>query len=250
MVCKKTLLGCVSLLALSSAAQAERISIPVEALLAPTVGYEAKNDIQVVLYGVLPNACYTLDGASAQKDPITNSVSVKQFAFRDRTGVCAEDATLPPHMSAVQPFTNVVSVGRLAVGDFTFIFDVMSGGQAERVLHIASDVTPTVDSLPYASVSNTTLPDVINGKDDLNVTVQGVLTSTCSELNEEVKVMKEADVFVLLPTIKQKFGVFCAQVLIPFEKKINLGKAAPGLYLVHTRSMNGRSLNRVVQVAK
>lgn len=244
------ILSCVSLAAANAATDAGRIEVPVEALLAPTVGYEAKNDIQVVLYGVLPNACYTLAGASVQREPGTNALKVKQFAYRDRTGVCAEDATLPPHMASVVPFTNVVSAGRLAVGDFTFVFDVMSGGVAERVLHVSSDVTPTVDSLPYAAVSNTTAPDVINGTQDLNVTVQGVLTNTCSELNDEVKIMKESDVFVLLPTIKQKLGIFCAQVLIPFEKKINLGKAAPGLYLVHTRSMNGKSLNRVVQVAK
>ena len=248
---RKSVLGSlVGLMVVGGTAYAERVKVPVEALLAPSVGYEAKNNIQVVLYGVLPNSCYTLDGTSIERDSAKNSLKVTQYAFRDRKGVCAQDATLPPHMASISPFTNVVNVGRLAVGDFLFTFDVVGGKEAERVINVASDVTPTVDSMPYATISNAAVPDVINGTQNLEVTVQGVLTSTCDDLNEEVKIMKEQDVFVVLPTVKQKLNIFCAQVLIPFEKKINLGKAAPGLYLVHTRSKNGQSLNHVVQVAK
>jgi hypothetical protein len=65
-----------------------------------------------------------------------------------------------------------------------------------------------------------------------------------------VRVLPEDDVTVLLPTIKVKRDVLCVQMLIPFKKSLDLGSVTPGIHLIHVRSMNGKSVNHVVNVAR
>lgn len=232
-------------------AYAEDVEIPVETLLAPKMGYEQKNDIQVVVYGFLPNSCYDLAHNEIDRNLINRTVKVHQYAYRNREGICeGEDSSLSEEMKQRRPFVKEVSVGRLLVGDFTFIFKKPDGELGKRILNVAPNVKPTVDSLPYAIVSNATVPDVINGADDIQVTIAGTLTSTCMALDDQVRITKEEDVFILQPTVTRKTGDFCAEVLISYRKKVNLGKAAPGTYLIHTRSMNGNAVNRVISITR
>lgn len=227
-----------------------RVEIPVKALLTPAVGYEEKNNIEVVLYGQLPNSCYTVSENLVEKQISGNSIWVRQYAIRDFTGICADESTLPEHMKLPVPFTTEVSVGHLAAGPYRFNYNKLGEGTTSREMNVSKNVTPTGDTLPYAAVSATHSPDVVNGKDRVKVKVSGVLNSSCTRLDSHVRVVKEDDVFVLLPTVKVERGVLCMQMLIPFEKEVDLGTTQPGIHLIHTRSMNGKSVNKVIQVAK
>ena len=227
-----------------------RVEIPVKALLTPAVGFEEKNNIEIVLYGALPNGCYSLAEYTVEKET-SDTIRIRQYAVHETTGMCAEETTLPIQTQMVIPFVQEISVGRLPVGEYKFLFTQLNTGEQVRTMSVAKNVTPTVDSLPYAAVSNVQSPDVINGLDHVVATVTGVLNSTCSKLNDNVRVLRENDVYVLLPTIRVEKHVLCAQVLIPFEKKVDLGPAKqPGIYLIHTRSMNGKAVNKVINVMK
>ncbi len=231
-------------------AHAARVEVGVEALLAPTVGYEQKNNIQVVLYGTLPNKCYSLDEYQVEKDQLGRTVSVRQWAERETSGLCADESHLPPDWKTPIPFMTEVSVGHLPVGNTTFSFMRTGGGVGSRVVRVSPNTTLSIDSMPYAAVSNVGVADVINGTKEIVVTLTGVLNSSCTQLEDEVKVDHESDVFVLLPTVKAKKEGQCLEVLIPFKKKVNLGLAPAGRYLIHARSMNGKALNRVIMVAR
>jgi hypothetical protein len=153
-------------------------------------------------------------------------------------------------VAATMPFSSEVSLGNLAVGDFTVEFEKLHGEKGQRILNVAPNITPRIDSFPYAIISNISAPNLINGVSSIEAVLTGVLTSTCMELNEEVKVVRESDVFVLMPIVKWKSGVVCTDALIPFQKKIDLGTVPPGRYLLHARSMNGKSVNQMIQVAR
>jgi hypothetical protein len=99
-------------------------------------------------------------------------------------------------------------------------------------------------------VTNTTLADVFGGREDVIFDLTGTLNSTCTELDDQVEVVRQDDVYVVLPVMKVKPDVVCAQVLVPFSKKVDLGRLAPGEYLLHVRSMNGSSVNRVFTVTR
>lgn len=226
------------------------VEIPVKALLMPYTGYEEKNTIQAVMFGVLPNSCYTLGHYQTEQNDLSHTIKVRQFAVKQTSGPCAEEATMGEHLKMLVPFTNEIYVGNLPAGDYQFVFNQAGGRQAVRMMNVAPNKTWTVDTLPYALVSNVSAPDVLNGKDELQVVVTGILNSSCTQLNEKVQIENQEDVSVLMPTVSVKPGVVCAQALIPFEKRVNLGKATPGIHLIQSRSMNGRAVNKVVQVSR
>ncbi len=226
------------------------VEIPVKALLMPYTGYEEKNSIQAVVFGALPNSCYTLGHYQTEQNELSHTIKVRQFAIKQTSGVCAEETTMGEHLKMLVPFTNEVYVGNLPAGDYQFVFNQAGGKQAFRMLNVAPNKAWTVDTLPYALVSNVSAPDVLNGKDELQVVVSGVLNSSCTQLNEKIQIESQEDVSVLMPTVSIKPGVVCAQALIPFERRVNLGKATPGIHLIQSRSMNGRAVNKVVQVSR
>lgn len=226
-----------------------RVEIPVEALLTPAVGFEEKNNIQVVLYGGLPNTCYTLGDTTTEKVD-DHTIRVRQFAVKDTAGMCANESSMPIHMQMVVPFMQEVSLGQLGAGDYQFVFNKRGAGNTLRNMNVARNITPETDTLPYAAVSNVQSRDVINGLEHVIVNISGVLNSTCTVLNKKIKVMREDDVLVLLPTVRVRPGVICAQIMVPFEKQIDLGVVPPGIHLIHTRSMNGRAVNKVISVMR
>lgn len=231
-----------------------RVEIPLKTLLSPRYGFEQKNNIDVVLYGALPNGCYTLADTVIEKAADEHTINVKQFANRETQGMCAQASSLTEQMQLVIPFTNDVSMGQLGVGTYNLNYLSEDGTLRARPLEISANITSTPDTLPYAATLAVDAPVMINAGDELKVTIRGLLNSTCTRLNDEVHVLNENDVLVLLPTVHVETGVMCAQVMIPFEKEVNLGKTpqenisenSPAVRLIHVRSMNGKALNKVV----
>ena len=153
-------------------------------------------------------------------------------------------------MRMLVPFTSEFSIGHLTAGDYRLSFTSETSGVQTRQLNISKNISPGVDSLPYAAVSSADAHDVFNGRDTIKVRISGVLNSTCTSIDDKVRILDEGDVFVLLPTIKVKHGILCAQMLTPFEKEVDLGRTTPGVHLIHVRSMNGKSVNKVVIVSR
>src|SRR4051812_49114812 len=68
----------------------ERIEVPVEVALSPVKGFDDNDNIQVVLYGKLPNACYGLDEYQVEKvSGEENFYRIRQFAIKRTDGICA-----------------------------------------------------------------------------------------------------------------------------------------------------------------
>lgn len=227
----------------------EEVEINVESLLAPAVGFDDNDNVQVVLHGYLPNTCYTLGRYSLEYVNGGTEMKVRQFAIRKEDGVCAQGAEMPPHMQMAVPFTAEAPIGRLKVGDYKFDYQSVGGKDRTRALAVSKATTTHIDSKPYAAVTNVIAPDLADVNSEIKVTLSGVLNSTCTEI-DDVKVERQDDTFVVLPTIKVRPGVFCAQMLIPFVREVNIGRAKLGHTLVHVRSMNGSAVNRVVEVFK
>jgi hypothetical protein len=233
---------------------AERVELKLTGVLSPTLGFDDNDQVQVVVHGMLPNACYTVGPTmvlwSKKK---TNEATIRQFGVLQTEGICAtRGEQLPPHMMMAIPYTKVITVGRLESGKYRFNYKAQKGSprgmMKSREIEIVQAQVPAVDSLPYAAVSTAFVPDVVFSGSDLEIKLSGVLNNNCTKLDENVKVEKQGDVIVLLPTVSLIEGVVCAQALIPFEKKVNLGKQLEGYYLIHTRSMNGQAVNHVVDV--
>ncbi|MCM0607367.1 MAG: hypothetical protein KA715_14855 [Xanthomonadaceae bacterium] len=248
----KVLLGFTSLVMSVSIANANpygfKVEVALESLLTPSQGWDDNDHIQAVAFGYLPNGCYTL--ADARVEYLGgNKFSVKQFAHKVTNGLCSYNGEgLLPHMRSRIPFTSEIPIGKLASGGYELAYLKQSSGWGMRYFNVSNSIAPMIDSKLYANVSQEITPDVLNGVDILNVTLKGMLNSACVEL-DKVEIVKENDVYVLLPILKT-VAVACADVLTPFETTLSLGSQAPGNYLIHSRSQNGKSVNHVVRVMR
>jgi len=226
----------------------ERVEISLDNVFAPLHGYDDNDPVEVVFHGFLPNACYTVGDTFYEHADDGTTIRLKQYAVRKRNDVCADGATLPPHLAMAVPFTHSVAIGTLPAADYTLSFRNEEGRDQTRTLNVAHAATSLVDSLPYAVVNTLMVPSIVNAGSSVEVTFSGVLNSSCIDLADQVEVVREKDVIVILPTVSVKSpGIVCTQVLRPFTKTVNVGALSEGDTLIHVRSMNGKSLNAIVQ---
>lgn len=237
--------------------QAGTEDIPLLTVLAPDVGFDTNDNVQVVAYGKLPSACYHLGQATAEATADPHIFNVYQYAARDTSGTCQEGVT-PTAAQAIQaPFTSEISLGQLTTGTYRFNYTQLGPSgtlvAASTSLTVATAAAPTVGDIPFAPTSSIAVPDVINGSDHIVTTISGVLITSCMKLNPTVQVVPElnVNVYVLGPTVTTTPHEICANIVTPFSKTVDLGPAGkPGYYLVQVRSMNGRAVNHVIQVMK
>ena len=230
-----------------AAQEPELVEVSLNKVFVPAMGYDDNDKIQIVLDGNLPNPCYKLDKAEVSRTS-DKKFAVKQWARRSKDGICALSA-LPVTMNMLVPFTEEIAVGTLTKGSYDVGYQTLDR-QLERSFSVDAAPVPTVDNMPYASVSSVQMPDVVASETNLLAGLSGVLTNSCSFLDSNVRVEHVGDVMVLLPALRFTADVLCLQVLRPFFQEIELGQLEEGRYLVHARSMNGKAVNKTFTVSK
>lgn len=239
----------LAFVASSPAAFAEIHEIPLNAVMAPAIGYDNNDRIEVVVHGDLPNGCHTLARTEAVFDQANRTFLIKQFAKRKRDGICAQDATIPAQMKVVSPFTSLVQLDErnISVGEFLLAFVNRKGETVSRRLLISAAEALTQDEVPYATIGSVLTSPVVRPGDNARVTISGITTSTCFVRNPW-RVEPIGDVYVIRPTLTYYSDRMCLQVLTPFEETLDIpGSPEKGFHLVHVRS-TGRSVNQVFQV--
>lgn len=227
------------------------VEVALEDALSPVTGFDDNDTIEVVLHGKLPNSCYHLERAISERQA-DGAIRIRQFATVTDEGLCYDKSTLPPHLKMAPPFTTVLQIGRLPVGPQRFVFSLSKGLEGDRVISVEKAPGPGVDNLPYAPITSIQSRDYLNGAQDLVVTLNGILTSDCVEVDPSVRVLAQGDVYVLLPVIRTIPGACPTSTSEPrpFSLQVNLGRPANGHYLIYTRSMAGNALSKVVEVLR
>lgn len=226
----------------------ETVEVLLGQVFIPAIGYGTNNNVQLTLDGYLPNSCYQLGTAKVEVGSDPHTLIVHQYADLQSNGICADLKNLPPQLTSIVPFTYDVNVGHLEAGSYQVVFNKMSPmGPQTRTFSVYQSKNMTADDFPYAAVSTVSMPDVVNGLYPVSVVISGTLTSTCAYL-ADVKVTPEDDVIVVQPILGIKKDVLCGQIMVPFSKSVNLGKLFEGRYLVHVRSMSGKSVSHAFSV--
>ena len=225
------------------------VEVASEAAFVPKSGFDDNDNITVVLHGSLPNSCYTIANHIVERNKNQPEIRIRQFATRRRDGVCAQKE-LPPHLASIVPFTEEVSVGSLAEGNYSLYYWNKAQGTGTKKFAVEKAPTIDRDTFPYAATSNATVRDIAREGDHVRVTISGVLTSGCQALPERINVQKVDDVYVVLPVLNIRKNVLCTESIRPFQRTMELGTPDQGHYLVHVRSMNGKAISRVFEVAQ
>ena len=226
------------------------VEIQVENVFVAHDGFDDNDRIQIVVHGVLWNSCYRTAETVVEPMGDGHTLNVRQFAGVIQNGICGDQpASMPPELGVSVPFNKVVDIGALRADKYELRFKAGKDKFAFTALNVVEAKVPTIDDVPYAAVGSIMIREVVTSTEDIKLTLSGLITSTCTEL-DQVKVIQEDDVIIVLPLLKLNADVACASTMEPFVKEVSLGQLPPREYLVHVRSANGNSVNHVFRVVK
>lgn len=238
----------VSSIASATDAKITRVlEIPLEKVFVARIGFDDNDNVQGVVEGTLPNACYTLGTTEFTLARGSNDIVITQKAIHDESGICADETNLPAALKQVIPFWAEVNFGVLPTGSYRASYSSQAG-IAARDFSVGPAPTASVDSQRYAIITNAFAPDT-NGTSqaEIEFRITGYLTSSCAEISQNSRVEKIDDVYVFLPQVTMTEDI-CMPSNKPFYKIVRVPTPAAGSYLLHVRSQAGQARNKPFKV--
>jgi hypothetical protein len=206
----------------------ERVFLP--------LGFDDNDNAQVVLYGTYPDSCWKVAGSQARVDQAQRKIYVQDRALHYSGWACAE---------VISHYTKSVDLGPLPPGSYEILVEGDSVGPVKWLpmgtLKIGKTHNPNPDDFLYAPVQET----VFSRADNVLI-LRGDWAQSCLDM-ASVKVRFFPGLIEVLP-VAQMTGGTCEMGWFPFEEKVDLTSAEPGLTLIHVRSLNGQAVNRVEEL--
>lgn len=205
---------------------------PIGSVFAPN-GFDSNDNAQVVVDSYLPDPCYKVGPHGAKVDRVRKIIRLEQSVFFYPGMVCP---------AVIVPFAMVYNLGILDAGTY----QIRDGGNdnpvGSIVIRQARNLGP--DDYFYAPVGGATIDFQTN-----EIVVEGTFNNDCLQLDQLKIQIDPRNVLLVLPILKtwQESGR-CKAGNFPFKFKTPLPNLAPARYLMHVRSMNGLSINKVFQI--
>lgn len=198
-------------------------------------GFDDNDEVVVTLEGYLPSTCYQIANIEVTKDLATRQIVLQQMAYVVAT-TCSQ---------IIIPFVTTVNLGRLPAGSYAVR---TRDGQHRQTLVVDRAPAPWPDNYVYAPIESAGVGRLGGG---YVVVLNGRYTNTCLRMRD-IRVLPTGNTVQILPIMEllksEDFGKPCRKVELPFRVTQNLPALKAGRYLVHVRSMNGRSVDTVFTV--
>lgn len=199
-------------------------------------GFNNRENAQVVLTGELVNTCFKIGPTAVSIDSANKKVFLTQQAYFFNGCFCADIVT---------PYVQTVNLGVLPAGNFQVL--VLNGNHQfveKAALPIAVGMGPGPDDRLYAPVEEAFL-DQTSPSATPALILRGTFTTSCMDLDHVQVLYRIPNVIEVLPYAEYKPGANCVQTSRPFEAQVVLQSPWHGSSLVHIRSLNGQSINKV-----
>ena len=208
------------------------IYMPAERVFIPT-GFDDNDQVEIVVDGMLPSSCYEVVAGDWALNPDDRSVTLYPKAIERTGGLC---------MPVLVPFTQVFNLGVLPMGDYEIKVD----GVDTKSLGIAEASNSGPDDVIYASIDNAYVLEY-PAQGEHRILLEGNYTSTCMFWDKVELIVNDPSVIEVLPTVRVEDRPDCEDRIVPFKGiSVELPDlVGEGRYLLHVRSMNGNSVNRV-----
>lgn len=225
----------------SSIGEPEREIIIPEKAYIPT-GFDDNDLVEFVVAGNLPNTCYSAGIFTAVPFVEQKQIIIKQEALYYPKSWCV--------MSLV-PYRETVKIGVLPAGEYEVLFVGADGklASSSKRVHVGESRLTARDEFTYAVVENVGLKrGASTAGEGRKLVMEGSLVNSCMSMKEVRLIQNDPEVIELLPiTQTASEGVICQPELRPFEVEVQLPAGLSGEKLIHVRSLNGQSFNRVVR---
>lgn len=212
----------------------EEVSVPLEKGFVP-VGFDDNDNTQVMVAGTFSDTCHKVGPARVQVNSATGEIQIEQLAYR-YSDIC---------LRMMVPFVNVIDLGILPAARYK-IFDKM--GKAEiAAMSVLVAKSSAADDFLYAPVADSDVVASPDGKEHL-LTLKGNFTNRCSAL-KEVIVNRYAETIVVQPIMTYTGeGRDCPYSKVRFQFSVPLKEKLTSAMLLHVRVMNGKAVNKLVDV--
>ncbi len=245
----------------------------------PKKGYDTNDDVHFFVEGILPSHCYTLIESKptftreTQEGKIVRRVfEYRQLAKLETTGSCSAEElkkpenlykSLPRHFSYVEVYLPQVNLEMDNQQAYTGPYVIRSfnkSGPQERIFNVKlpNDLNQKND-FDYGSVMDVSVGFEVKENNPVEIEVSVWLSNSCQQF-EDADIQYEIvdDVIIVRPLIRgtspvnpeqPNEPVYCLQVMRPSTARAKVKEhLAPGRYLVHTRSRDGKGWNNAFSV--
>lgn len=221
------------------AADVEIFLLSPDGVFAPK-GFDDNDDVVIVLSGFFYNSCFKL-----APNEVSINVAQRQIFINQR--VYSMDKCQNGMMMI--PYTSVVNLGILPVGNYEIMVSDGKGGQTKRgeiPVGKARDSAYSPDSVLYAPVNEVDFTIKRGNSGAAQLVLKGTFGTNCIGLGE-VKTRYTGNVVEVLPVAKlAKDTSKCKTKPHPYRQVVELKDFPKGEVLLHVRSMGGQSTNRVI----
>lgn len=198
-------------------------------------GFDTNDNVQIVAEGMFPNLCFRPGSVRVNVDHVKKQITLNPTAMH-YSGPC---------LQVMLPWDRVIDLGVLKSGEYSVVQTSREpANRALGKLKIHAATTASADDFLYAPVSQAFYENKA-GKQTLKIA--GEFTNSCAKL-VDVIVNVQTKVVVVLPVSEMDESSQCQSGKFAFEKLIELPKLAEGRYLIHVRSLSGKSINNLVDV--
>jgi hypothetical protein len=202
-------------------------------------GFDDNDRAQIITSGNLMNTCHKIGPVSARIDHDQKKVFVTQKMYVYPGEVCVE---------MLIPYTHTVDLGVLPSGNYEIVsLDPAGAEHKAGSLPIATNVSSSADDFLYAPIEQAFV-DTTTTDHSLSVILSGHFPNNCMKLKEVKVLTRTANIIELLPITEMVGGGQCENKLLSFQTKVEVKGAYSGTTLVHIRTMNGKSMNQLVDL--
>jgi hypothetical protein len=229
------------LLSLSAEAQERRLSEIL--VIAPThvfapPGFDNNDNAQLVIAGELLNTCFKAAPPEVRVDTDKKRVTIRNRAYHFEGCWC--------HFILV-PFVHTIDLGLLSEGTYEVIAEDSDGSIKKfQDLTIARATAQTADEVQYAHTESVSLES--DPKDgEVTLILEGRMASRCFRMKEVKVLYRSAGVIEVLPILEMRSNpTTCVSTEIQ-RTRVKVSSPWRGKALIHVRSGNGQSVNRVLE---
>ncbi|MBI1859810.1 MAG: hypothetical protein HYR96_02700 [Deltaproteobacteria bacterium] len=210
-----------------------QIDVPVHRAYIP-IGFDDNDNAQVTVEGIFSDTCYRVGPARAVIHSNNHTIAIHQTAYR-YGGICVQ---------LLIPFTKTVDIGFTPRGNFAIV-DAMTGMNLGD-LPITRAPNEEADDFLYAPIGDAYVRVDTEAKTNTLV-LTGAFSDRCTVI-KDVKVNYYKDVLVVQPIAEHTSGRADCSGRTRFQKLIELKSDLRGTFLLHVRSMEGKAINKMIDI--
>ncbi len=201
-------------------------------------GFDTNDNVEIIFEGQYPNACYKVGPTKNKVDSANKKIYLDNLAYRTQDEICAR---------VIVPYQKEVHLGPLEGGKYEVLFKNAEGNyDSQGFLTVEKATAESVDNYLYAPVNQ-----IVSLAGTKNIRLEGEITRDCLELDRvEVSYTQQPAVVVVLPIMKMVKESKCSATedVDEFSYEVDLSEVPEGRYLIHTRTLNGRARNKIMNL--